>query len=121
MVKKPDLIKNKRREMEKVFTMTTERLEEVLTAGKNAFMVYMKDKGYIDEKTAAKLVMNTAILARNPTFFSKMWQTFYKQPPDTSCYIVVEQQTLETEYHENGNSPATIIKLVPKKDKGDKE
>lgn len=105
--------------MDKLFNMSTERLEEVLTAAKNTFMVYMRDKGYIDDATASKLVMNTAILARHPNFFSKMWDKYYKQKEDTSCYIVVEQQTLETEYHENDNHPATIIKLVPKKDKGD--
>ncbi len=99
--------------------MSTEKLEEVLTAAKNTFMVYMRNKGYIDEKTAAHLVMNTAILARHPYFFSRMWDKYYKQTPDTSCYIVIEQQTLETEYHEEDNHPATIIKLVPKKDKGD--
>jgi hypothetical protein len=101
--------------------MSTERLEEVLTASKNTFVVYMKDKGYIDEKIAAKLVMNTAILARHPNFFSRMWDKYYTLKEDTSCYIVVEQQTLDTEHHENGNQPATIIKLVPKKDKGDKK
>ncbi len=108
--------------MDKLFNMSTERLEEVLTAAKNTFMVYMKEKGYIDEKTAAKLVMNTAILARHPNFFSKMWDKYYKQKEDTSCYIVVEQQTLETEYHEEDNSQGNknnLIKLVPKKDKGD--
>jgi hypothetical protein len=104
--------------------MSTERLEEILTAAKNTFMVYMKDKGYIDATTAEKLVMNTAILARHPSFFSRMWDKYYKQKEDTSCYIVVEQQTLETEYHEASNDQGVknnLIKLVPKKDKGDEK
>ena len=77
-----------------VYTFDTEQLENMMTQSKNTFLSYLLTQGYINFEQYEHLVMNTAIIARKVSFFSKLWDKYLKGDEKTNTYLmVVEQKT----------------------------
>jgi len=75
-----------------VYTLPTDEFETALTAAKNVFVKYLHDNKYLTDEQAEKLLLETAILIRKPTFFSNLWDKFTRT--DQYMYVVVEQKTI---------------------------
>lgn len=104
----------------KLYSFTTEVLEQQTEVIKNVLLGFMVAKGMITEEVYNDLGNNYAIVIKKPTFFGSIWRKFLKEP-DTESYILVKQQTLEqmetiNKKEENGKS----LTIVKPKDK-DKE
>ena len=78
-----------------VYSFTTEEFEASLTQVKNLFVSYLVENGYLSEEQADNLILNTAILARKPSFFSITWKKILKEnDADHPHFIVVEQKSM---------------------------
>lgn len=101
----------------KLYSFTTEALEEQTMVIKNLLMNFMLSEKMIDEKLHADLQNNYAIIIRKPTFFGRIWKRFLTDP-DAESYIIVKQQSLQ--YMEKkvikGEKDKTL-KIVKPKDK----
>ena len=105
----------------KLYSFTTEALEQQTGVIKNLLLNFMIVKKMISRETYIDLEDNYAIIVRKPTFFGSIWKKFLMKP-DQESYIIVKQQSLkQMERIEEQEEKDKTLKIVkPNKDK-DKE
>jgi len=77
----------------KLYSFTTEALEQQTRVIKNLLLNFMLSKEMIDEKLYNDLENNYAIIIRKPTFFGNIWKRILVRA-DHVHYIIVKQQNL---------------------------
>lgn len=96
----------------KLYSFTTEALEEQTGVIKNLLLNFMVEKRIISEKVYNDFENNYAIIVKKPTFFGSMWKKILNKP-DAESYILVKQQSLkqmETTNKKEKGKPLTIVK-----------
>ena len=105
----------------KLYSFTTEALEQQVGVIKNLLLYFMVEKELITEEVYNNLENNYAIIIRKPTLFGTMWKKFLMKP-DQESYIIVKQQSLKQmeRNHTEEEKDKTLKIVKPNKDK-DKE
>lgn len=105
----------------KLYSFTTEALEQQTGVIKNLLLNFMVYKGMISQDVYDDLEDNYAIIVKKPTFFGSIWNKWLMRA-DRESYIIVKQQSLtQMERREDKEEKDKTLKIVkPNKDK-DKE
>ena len=104
----------------KLYSFTTEALEEQIGATNNLLLNFMVSKRMISQKIYNDLKENYAIIVKKPTFFGRIWEKVLSKP-DAESYIIVKQQSLtQMKQSDEKEEKDKTLKIVKPKDK-DKE
>jgi uncharacterized protein YacL len=101
----------------KLYSFTSEALEQQTGVIKNLLLNFMVLKGMITQEVYDNLEKNYAIIVKKPTFFGIIWKKFLNKP-DAESYIIVKQQSLsQMEKNEEEEKKDKTLKIVKPKDK----
>jgi hypothetical protein len=99
----------------KLYSFTTEALEQQTGVIKNLLLNFMVSKEMISEEVYADLEENYAIIVKQPTFFGSIWKKFLKEP-NAESYIIVKQQSLSQMKKDKEEDKDRTLKIVKPND-----
>ena len=101
----------------KLYSFTSEALEQQTGVIKNLLLSFMVSKRMINQEVYNDLEENYAIIVKKPTFFGTIWKKFLKEP-NAESYIIVKQQSLtQMEKSYEKEEKDKTLKIVKPKDK----